>query len=145
MINCNPYLHFMGNTEAAMNFYKSIFGGEFTALSRFKDVAGGEKMTAEDQEKIIHISLPMGKGNSIMATDMLESMGQSLVTGNNFHISINAESDEEVERLFQALSKDGKVEMPLNKTFWGSYFGMCKDRFGIQWMIGTSTEQKMEQ
>ncbi|MEJ0101915.1 MAG: VOC family protein [Bacteroidota bacterium] len=135
MTGLNPYLHFMGNTEAAMNFYKSVFGGEFTIFQRFKDIAGGEKMSPEDQQKIIHISLPIGKGNVIMATDSLESMGQSLVSGNNFHIYIHAESEKEVDKLFNALSAGGSIEMPVNKTFWGAYFGMCMDKFGIQWMI----------
>lgn len=134
MLNLNPYLHFKGNTEIAMNFYKSVFGGEFSIFSRFGDVPGGEKMSAHDQEKLIHVSLPVG-GNVIMATDMLETMGQSLITGNNFHICINAETEGEVDRLFKELSQGGSVEMPLNKTFWGAYFGMCRDKFGIQWMI----------
>ena len=141
MLKSDPYLHFMGNTEEAMNFYKSVFGGEFTIFARFKDVPGGEKMSAQDQEKIIHISLVMSNGVTIMATDSLESMGQTLVTGNNFHICMHAESEAEVERLFEALSKEGNVEMPLNKTFWGAYFGMCRDKFGIQWMLSYTYPQ----
>src|ERR1700737_3335350 len=121
MLSINPYLHFMGNTEVAMLFYKSIFGQEFTTFSRFKDVPGGEKMAVQDKEKIMHVSLPVGSGNAIMATDMLESMGHSLIAGNNFHICIEAESEAEVDRLFNKLSADGKVSMPLNKTFWGAY------------------------
>ncbi|MEP7322824.1 MAG: VOC family protein [Saprospiraceae bacterium] len=135
MINTTPYLHFMGNTEEAMNFYHQVLGGEFAVFQRFKEVPGGEKMSAEDQEKIIHASLVIGQGHTIMATDSLESMGHQLVVGNNFHICIHAESETEAERLFEGLSAGGAVEMPLNKTFWGAYFGMCKDRFGVQWMI----------
>ena len=135
MLKLNPYLHFMGNTEAAMNFYKLVFGGEFSVFSRFKDVPGGEKMSVEDQEKIMHVSLPVGGGNIIMATDMLSSMGQTLIAGNNFHICIEAESEKELERLFSQLSAGGKVKMPPNKTMWGAYFGMCQDKFDIQWMI----------
>jgi PhnB protein len=135
MKHFDPYLHFMGNTAEAMNFYKSVFGGEFTIYAKFKDVPGGEKMSPEEQEKIIHISLPIGKGNVLMATDMLESMEHKLVQGNNFHICIHADSEAEVDQLFDALSKNGKIEMPCNKTFWGSYFGMCQDRFGVWWMI----------
>ena len=135
MINVNPYLNFMGNTEEAMNFYKSVFGGEFTALQRFKDVPGYEKMPKHEQEMIMHASLPLGKNNALMATDTLESMEQSLRPGNNFYISINTESEQETEKLFKGLSAGGKIEMPLNKTFWGSYFGMCVDTFGVQWMI----------
>jgi PhnB protein len=135
MLAANPYLYFMGNTLEAMNFYKSVFGGEFNSFIRFKDVAGGEKMTPQDQEKIMHISLPISKDQFIMATDMLESMGRDLITGNNYHILIQAETEAEVEKLFTALSNGGKVESPLNKTFWGAYFGMCADKFGILWMI----------
>jgi len=135
MINTTPYLHFMGNTEEAMTYYKSVLGGEFTIFQRFKDVPGGEKMSKEDQEKFIHISLMVGQGHIIMATDMLESMGHTLIAGNNYHICIHTESEAETDRIFEALSSGGKVEMPLNKTFWGAYFGMCRDRFGVQWMI----------
>jgi PhnB protein len=142
MLNINPYLNFMGNTEEAMNFYKSALGGEFTIFQRFKDTPGGEKMQAADQDKIIHISLQIANGITIMATDALESMGQSLIAGNNFHICIQAESEKEVDKMFNALSAGGKVEMPLNKTFWGSYFGMCRDKFGIQWMINYDYNQK---
>jgi PhnB protein len=142
MLQLNPYLHFMGNTETALNFYRSVFGGEFSIFSRFGDVPGGEKMPVADQQKIMHVSLPVGKSNTIMATDMLESMGQSLIAGNNFHICIEAESEGEVDRLFGQLSAGGKVEMPLNKTFWGAYFGMCQDKFGIQWMINYTMKEK---
>ena len=142
MLNINPYLHFMGNTEEAMNFYKSVFGGEFTIIQRFKDMAGGEKMSEEDQEKIIHISLPIGKGTILMATDSLESMGHELTQGNNFHLCLHTESEKETDKLFNALAANGKIEMPLNKTFWGAYFGMCRDKFGIQWMISFDQTQK---
>jgi PhnB protein len=135
MLGISSYLHFMGNSEEAMNFYKSVFGGEFASFMRYKDVAGGEKMTAHDQEKIMHISLPIAKGQMIMATDTLKSMDRNPVSGTNYHILIQAESETEVDQLFTALSTGGKVEVPLNKTFWGAYFGMCEDRFGIQWMV----------
>ena len=135
MHNFNPYLHFMGNTEEAMNFYKSVFGGEFTLVHRYGEVPGGEKMSAPDQEKIIHISLAIDKGMTIMATDTLASMGQPLTAGNNFHIHLQAENEPEADRLFSGLSEGGKVEMPMNKTFFGAYFGMCQDKFGIYWMI----------
>lgn len=135
MHNFNPYLNFMGNTEDAMNFYKSVFGGEFTLFHRYGDVPGGEKMSAQDQKKIIHISLAINKSMTIMATDTLESMGQPLTAGNNFHIHLQAENEPEADRLFAGLSAGGKVEMPMNKTFFGAYFGMCQDKFGICWMI----------
>lgn len=141
MIKMDPYLNFMGNTGEAMNFYKSVFGGEFTIYEKFKSVPGGEKMSAEDQEKFMHISLVMPNGVTIMATDALESMGQQLNFGNNYHICIQAESEAEADKLFNSLSEGGTIEMPLNKTFWGAYFGMCKDRFGVLWMINYTYAQ----
>jgi PhnB protein len=135
MISINPYLNFMGNTEEAMKFYKSVFGVEFTAFQRFNDSPGHEKMPKNEQEKIMHASLPMGKSNALMATDVLESMGMTLTPGNNFYISVNTESEKETEKFFNGLAAGGKIEMPLNKTFWGAYCGMCMDKFGIQWMI----------
>jgi PhnB protein len=141
MKNINPYLNFMGNSEEAMKFYKSIFGGEFTTFQRFGDIPGGEKMSPEDQKKMIHVSLPVG-GGIIMATDALESMGQTITHGNNFHICIQADSEEETDKLFAKLSTGGKIEMPLNKTFWGAYFGMCRDKFGIQWMVNFDLPKK---
>jgi PhnB protein len=135
MISINPYLNFMGNTEEAMKFYRSVFGGDFTAVQRFTDIPGHEKMSKNEQDKVMHISLPMGKSNALMATDVLDSMEQKLVTGNNVYICIHAESEEETDRLFEKLSAGGKIEMPVNKTFWGGYFGICADKFGVQWMI----------
>ena len=135
MTALNPYLNFPGNTEEAFNFYKSVFGGEFMMLQRFKDTPEAGKIPAADAEKIMHIALPIGKGNILMATDALESMGQKLIAGNNFHLSIHAESEEETNKLFDAQSKGGKVTVPLDKMFWGSYFGMLTDKFGVQWMV----------
>jgi PhnB protein len=135
MISINPYLNFMGNTEAAMRFYQSVFGGSFIAFQRFTEAPGHEKMPEKEQTMIMHASLPMGQTNVLMATDTLESMQQTLVVGNNFYIAINAESEEETTRLFEALSEGGRIEIPLNKTFWGGYSGICQDKYGIQWMI----------
>jgi PhnB protein len=125
----------MGNTEEAMNFYKSVFGGEFTSFMRYSDVAGGEKMAVPDRKKIMHISLPIAGNQMIMATDTLESMGRDVVFGNNYHICLEAESEAEVDKIFNGLSADGVIEAPLNRTFWGAYFGMFADKFGVQWMI----------
>ena len=141
MLNINAYLHFMGKTEEAMNFYKSILGGEFTIFGRFRDVPGAENMNPEDQKKIMHISLTTKNGTVIMATDSLESMGQQVNFGNNVHLCIQAESETEVDKLFATLSAGGKVEMPVNKTFWGAYFGMCQDKYGVQWMINYTYNQ----
>lgn len=136
MKSINPYLNFKGNTEEAFNFYKEAFGGEF-ALMRYKDAPEKEKMSMSesDQEKVLHVSLSVGKMNMLMASDVPEAMGE-LTIGNNFAIYIEAESKEEVDSLFGKLSQGGKVQMPLSDTFWGAYFGMLTDKFGIQWMIG---------
>src|SRR6266498_850848 len=131
----NPYLNFPGNTEEAFNFYKSVFGGEFSNLQRFKDTPEAPNVSASDGEKIMHVSLPIGKENTLMATDALESMGEKLTVGNNFYLTIETESQEEANKLFNALSEGGKINMSMAKTFWGAYFGMLKDKFGINWMI----------
>lgn len=131
----NPYLNFPGNSEEAFNFYKSVFGGEFSLIQRFKDTPEGGKMSAADGEKVMHIALPIGKGNVLMATDALESMGRPLTMGNNFSLTVHTESKAEADKIFNALSLGAKITMPMNDTFWGSYFGMLTDQFGINWMI----------
>jgi PhnB protein len=141
MISINPYLNFMGNTEDAMNFYKSIFGGEFTAFQRFNESPGHDKMPKKEQTMVMHASLPLGPHNTLMATDTLESMGMELTIGNNFYMSVNTESEAETDKLFNGLAEGGKIEMPVNQTFWGAYCGMCRDKFGIQWMISYDKSQ----
>ncbi|MND81224.1 hypothetical protein D3C80_730110 [compost metagenome] len=135
MTNIDIYLHFNGNSKEAFSFYQSIFGGDFITAQRYKDLPGGDKMTTEDQEKMMHISLKITSSTTLMATDILTKNDDELKFGNNFHICIQAENEKEADKLFQALSKDGKIEMPMNKTFWGAYFGMCQDRFDLLWMI----------
>ena len=135
MAAINPYLNFNGNTEEAFNFYKSVFGGEFQAVMRFKELPDSAQLPESDKEKIMHIALPIGNGNVIMATDALESMGQKLAIGNNVHIAISPESKEEADRLFNGLSAAGKIEMPLQDMFWGAYFGSFQDKFGVHWMV----------
>ena len=135
MKSINPYLNFPGNTEEAFNFYKSVFGGEFVGLTRFKDTAEGGKLSDSEKEKIMHVSLPLRNGNILMATDALESMGHKILSGNNFHLSIEAESKEEADKLYNDLSTGGKASMPMADMFWGSYFGMLTDKFNIQWMV----------
>lgn len=139
MAAINPYLNFQGNTEEAFNFYKSVFGGEFSAIMRFKDMEGCDgpdaKISEADGDKIMHISLPIGNGNILMATDALESMGQTLTPGNNYYIHISVDSKEEADKFYNALSEGGKVEMAIADTFWGSYFGIAADKFGVKWMI----------
>ena len=135
MATLNPYLNFDGNTEEAFNFYKSVFGGEFIVLQRFKDTPEADRVAPADKDKIMHVSLPIGKGNILMATDAVESMGHKLTVGNNFSLSISAESEKEADKIFNGLSAGGKVEVPMSKMFWGAYFGMFVDKFGIKWMI----------
>lgn len=135
MATINPYLNFPGNTEEAFNFYKSVFGGEFTVLQRFRDTPEADKLPEEEQDKIMHVSLPIQNGHILMATDALESAGHSVKTGNNQYIAIQAESEEEAEKLFNGLSEGGNIEMELQKTFWNAYYGAFIDKFGVSWMV----------
>jgi PhnB protein len=131
----NPHINFNGNAEEAFTFYKSVFGGEFAQIIRFKDISSPEYPVAENEaNKIMHISLPIGK-NILMANDVPESMGQVNENENRSKISISAESREEADKLFNGLSEGGKVEMPIEDSPWGSYFGMFRDKFGIEWMV----------
>jgi PhnB protein len=135
-IKVNPYLNFNGTTEEAFNFYRSIFGGDFVGVQRFKDMPPSEQPMPENEgNRIMHIALPIGETTVLMGTDISESMGQKLLMGNNVYISIHTESMGEAQRLFNALSEGGNVEMPLSKMFWGAYFASLTDKFGVQWMI----------
>lgn len=135
MLNVNPYLNFKGNTEEAFNFYKSVFGGEFSMLMRFKDSPEAGNIPADVRDQIMHVALPLGKNNVLMGTDAPESMGFHLTVGNNVHIAIQAESREEADNLFKGLSAGGNIQMPMADMFWGDYYGSFTDKFGIQWMI----------
>ncbi|MEY2830280.1 MAG: hypothetical protein RIQ33_2138 [Bacteroidota bacterium] len=132
-----PYLNFMGNTEEAFNFYKSVLGGEFVTFSRFSDTPGAaDNLPENEKNKIMHIALKVNDSITLMATDLLESMGHKLNIGNQISLSLNAESKEEADRIFNGLSVDAKeIEMPIQDTFWGAYFGIWIDKFGVQWMI----------
>jgi PhnB protein len=141
MQNIDIYLHFNGNSEEAFSFYKSIFGGEFITAQRYKDMPGGDKMSSADQEKMMHISLQVTPATMLMATDILAKDDKELQQGNNFHICLQADSEKEADNLFASLAEDGMIEMPMNKTFWGAYFGMCKDKFGLLWMINFAYPQ----
>lgn len=134
----NPYLNFNGNTEEAFSFYRSVFGGEFPMIMRFKDTPEAAKVPADVQDKLMYIALPLGKNNMLMATDACESMGFSLTSGNNMSICISAESETEAGKLFDGLSAGGKILVPLAKQSWGDLFGQVTDKFGIQWMIDYS-------
>ena len=135
MVLINPHINFNGNAEEAFNFYKSVFGGEFAMIIRFKDFSSPEHPISErEANKIMHIALPIGK-NVLMANDVPESMGKVNETENRSKISISAESREEADKLFNGLSTGGQVEMPIMDSPWGSYFGMFRDKYGIEWMV----------
>jgi len=130
----NPYLNFPGNTEEAFQYYKSVFGGEFPLIVRFKDFADNPMGVPEaDRDKIAHIALALGD-SMLMGTDALESLGHQVNMGNNFYITLETDSGDEADRLFEALSGGG-VEMPLQQTEWAEKYGVCKDKFGVQWMV----------
>ena len=139
MAKLNIYLNFAGNAEEAFNFYKSVFGGEFSAVVRFKDMPmQGATIPKKDENKIMHIGLPIGKEDVLMASDSLESLGQKLIQGNNVYISAHPESKDEASRIFKALSAGGTVEMSIADQPWGDYYGSLKDKFGVQWMVNYS-------
>lgn len=144
MATINPYLTFNGNCEEAFNFYKSVFSGEFGYMGRFKDMppTDGMNVPEAEGEKIMHVSLPISKETILMGSDSSEAFGKATVAGTNFSISITAGSTAEADKLFNAVSAGGQVTMPLAKTFWGSYFGMCVDKFGIAWMMSFDEAQK---
>ncbi|HEV8666690.1 MAG TPA: VOC family protein [Candidatus Paceibacterota bacterium] len=135
MTTINPYINFNGNAEEAFTFYKSVFGGEFTRLVHFKDMANpGFHVSENDAEKIMHISLPIGQ-NTLMGNDVPESMGKTNERENRSKICISADSREEADKLFNGLSAGGEVEMPIGESPWGTYFAMFRDKYGIEWMV----------
>ena len=139
----NPHINFNGNAEEAFNFYKSVFGGEFAKIIRFKDIAGPEIPIAEKEEnKIMHIALPIGKNNVLMANDVPEILGKVNEHENRSKISISTESKEEADKLFNGLSAGGTIEMPIADSPWGSYFGMFRDKYGIEWMVDFDSNYK---
>ena len=132
----NPYIHFNGNAEEAFTFYKSVFGGEFAMVMRFKDMAMAENPISEDEaDKIMHIALPSGQGSVLMGSDTPKFMGRHNEHDNRSKISISAENKAEADHLFNGLSAGGEVEMPIADSPWGSYFGMFRDKYGIEWMV----------
>lgn len=133
MKSANPYLNFAGNTEEALGFYRSVFGGDFPMVLRFREF--GPDMDGPDGDKIAHMALPIGRTNMLMATDALESHGQKLVVGNNVSIQLEAESADEARRVFDDLAAGGEAKMPLGRTEWAELYGMCVDKYGVQWMI----------
>ena len=137
----NPHINFNGNAEEAFNFYKSVFGGEFEKIIRFKDIASAEFPVAENEaNKIMHIALPIGK-NILMANDVPEFMGRTNENENRSKISISAESREEADKIFNGLSAGGNIEMPIGDSPWGSYFAMFRDKYGIEWMVDFTSKK----
>ena len=144
MATVSIYLNFMGNAEEAFNHYKKVFKTEFSASPmRMGDMPprdGAQALSEADKNKVMHVALPILGGIQIMATDMLESMGQKLIEGNNFTISLNPDTKEEADRLFKELSEGGTEGVAPHDEFWG-YWGTCKDRFGIRWMFNIIKQQ----
>ncbi|MCT4603312.1 MAG: VOC family protein [Marinifilum sp.] len=143
MATLNVYLAFNGNCEEAFEFYKSVLGGEFTHVARFGEMPPSDNcppVPEKDKNLIMHVSLPISKETVLMGSDSSEAFGPLPTQGNNFSLSLDTDSKEEADRIFAALSAGGNAIMPMDKTFWGSYFGMLTDKFGIQWMVSFQLE-----
>lgn len=134
----NIYINFKGDCEKAFNFYKSVFGGEFSYISRFGDIPQGEiqahKVNDAIRNKIMHVSLPIGS-SVLMGSDINDEYASSFIQGNNFSVSVTANTKDEADRIYNSLATGGQISMPMGQTFWGEYFGMCIDQFGINWMV----------
>ena len=145
MARVSTYLNFPCTTEEAFNFYKSIFGGDFTGgINRFSEVPpqdGAPAMNDRDKNLVMHVELPILGGHILMGTDAPESMGFKVSCGNNIYINLEPDTRAETERLFKALSAGGKVEMVLQEMFWGDYFGSCTDKYGVQWMFNCASKK----
>ena len=145
MAHVSIYLNFMGNAEEAFNFYKKVFGTEFSApiarMGDFPPPPGAPALPEADKKKVMHVALPIIGGTQIMATDMLESMGHKLIVGNNTTISLNLDSKVEADRIYNALSQGGDAKQCVapHDEFWG-YWGVCLDKFGIRWMFNVSNQ-----
>jgi PhnB protein len=142
MASLTPYLHFNGNAGEAFEFYKSVFVTEYRGIFRFKDAPPEHRGEEDESENILNVSLPIGGGTMLMGSDVPKSYGRADI-GNNFYIYINCDSREEADKILTGLSKGGQVLMPAENTFWGSYFGMLKDKFNVGWMV--SFEQNPQQ
>ncbi len=144
MPTVNIYLTFNGNCEEAFNFYKSVFGGEFNYVGRFGDMpaeAGGDTIPDDQKNRVMHVGLPISKETTLMGSDTGGEWAAGFKQGNNFSVSVTADSREEADRLFNGLSVDGNVIMPMGDTFWGDYFGHFTDKFGIGWMVSFNDQQ----
>jgi PhnB protein len=147
MARVSTYLNFPRNTEEAFNFYKSVFGGEFSGggMARFSDIPPSEDMpplAEEDKNLVMHIELPIVGGHVLMGTDAPETMGFKVNFGNNMYLNLEPDTRAETKKLFDSLSDGGKVEMELQDMFWGAYYGSCTDKFGVQWMFNCVEKAK---
>lgn len=147
MATVNVYLTFNGNCKEAFDFYKSVFGGDYPYVGTFGEMppTEGKTMPEADKDKIMHISLPISKETILMGSDTGGEWAAHFNQGNNVSLSINTESRAEAEKMFNGLSAGGQVTMPLADTFWGAYFGMWTDKFGINWMVNYDDPAKMQQ
>jgi PhnB protein len=142
MATINPHVHYNGNTEEAFNFYKSVFGGDFTRIVRYKDLIDkGISFPEHEQHKIMHIALPIGNASVLMGSDVPEILGKVNENENRSKITISAASKEEADKLFNGLSAGGEIEFPIGNSPWGSYFGAFRDKYGVEWMIDFTERQ----
>lgn len=143
MATVSTYLTFNGNCEEAFNFYKSVFGGDFAYIGRFGEMPEGDgySVPEADKNKIMHVGLPIGN-TILMGSDTGGDWAAKLIEGNNFSVSVNTESKEEADRIFNGLAAEGQITMPMENSFWGAYFGMLTDKFGIQWMVNFDHENR---
>jgi PhnB protein len=144
MTTVNAYLNFNGNCEEAFNFYKSVFGGDFPYIGRYKDMPpmeGQPPLPESEQNKIMHVSLPISQETILMGADTVSGFGPETTVGNNIALILTVESKEEADRLYNGLSAGGTLTMPIASTFWGDYFGMWVDKFGISWMVSFEEKQ----
>lgn len=135
------YLNFDGETDQAFQFYRSVFGGEFSFRSTMGENPGGEELSREEQNRIMHISLPLKDGIVLMGSDILPSAGHKVSKGNNLYIALQVDNREEADQVFTGLAEGGQVEMPLEDQFWGDYYGSLQDRYGIHWMISSAQDE----
>ena len=140
MVTVNPYIYFNGNCEEAFNFYKTVFQKDITYIGRYKDVPKTDRQIfRETDEKIMHVSLPISEETILMGSDNIEAHNE-LIKYSNFSLIVHTDKKEEADRLFYELSEGGQIKMPMNLTFWGSYYGICFDKFGIMWKVTVEAE-----
>ena len=142
MPDLNCYLHFNDNCEEAFNLYRSVFGGDFEMLARFGEAPSGEmKLNPGEENKVLHVALKVGQNSMLMGSDCPEAYGMTINQGNNYSVSINADSREQADTFYAKLSEGGQAMMPMADAFWGDYFGMAMDKFGVNWMISYSGQK----